>query len=72
MMWWPPRSMSTRIAGLPGPDASRTPFSTTMPSEISSATRSEIVTRVSAVSRARSARLIAPSWYSVCSTSARL
>ena len=68
----PSRSRSTRIAGLPGPDASRTPFSTTKPSAMSSATRSEIVTRVSPVSRERSARLIAPWWKRVCSTSERL
>ncbi len=42
--------MSTRMAGFPGPDASRMPISTTMPSAMSSATRSETVTRVSPVS----------------------
>ena len=47
----PARSRSTRIAGLPGPDASRTPISATKPSAMSSAIRSEIVTRVSPVSR---------------------
>ena len=40
------------MAGLPGPDASRTPISAMKPSAIRSATRSEIVTRVSPVSRA--------------------
>src|SRR5450756_1204618 len=60
----------TSVPGLPTLPSVRRPWpsSATRPSAISSATRSETVTRVSPVLRARSAREPGPSWNSCWST----
>ena len=56
------------MAGLPGRDASRDALLDDEAVGDQLGDRSEIVTRVSPVSRERSARLIAPWWNSVCRT----
>src|SRR5262245_11168788 len=65
-------TIATRVAGLPTDGSTRRPTSSTSPSSRSSATRSEIVTRVRWVARARSARLVGPFRNSHCSTRLRL
>ncbi len=66
--WWSRVRSATRVAGLPTRPVGDGPSSVTSPSPTSVVTRSDTVTRVSPVARARSAREDGPPWNSRCST----